>query len=189
MQSDLAFGTCSAPLPSGNPLSFVDIRLSAMDMVVHWRRCSLTADFLAGFVAQGFEGREADAELELSMVIDELIENAVKFCADVQEPVSVTVHNYGDVLRLEASNLCDLESAKALEGAIRRVLESDLEALFIKQIEESASDDRMSSRLGFITLCVNHNARLGARITKVPREEDLYTVTVQVLLDRHEVAS
>lgn len=186
MQSEVAFGTCSAPLPDGGAHSFVDLRLSAMDMVVHWRRCSLTADFLAGFVAQGFEGREEEARLELSMVIDELIENAVKFCADVREPVSVMVHNYGDVIVLEASNLCDLESAQALEAAIRRVLESDLESLFIQQIEESASSDRLSSRLGFITLCVNHGARLGARISKLP-QKDLYTVTVQVLLDRPEV--
>lgn len=183
MHTDITFDL--PPPPTDRALvSYVDIRLAASDMVNQWRRCSMTADFIAGFVYTA-PVHEAPGRSALSMVIDELIENAVKFCADALTPVSITVHDYGDMIRLDVSNTCDEQHASELEKSIRRVLESDLEALFVAQIEETAAEDRLASRLGFITLCINHGARLGARITQGPRD-GLYTATVQVLLDRQE---
>lgn len=184
MQNEVAVGTCGAPARATAPRTCVDLRVSAEEMVQHWHRCSLAADFLAGFV----EAAPAvpHDRLELSMIIDELLENAVKFCADGNEPVTLSVRDYGDAVRLEASNVCDDDRARDLEQSIRRVLDGDLEELFLQQIEETAARDRMSSRLGFITLCLNYGARLGARITKGPR--GLNTVTIEVLLDRHQEA-
>ena len=187
MAAEIAYGTYQTGLQAEEPLLEVDIRVSAVDMVVHWKRCALTADFLAGFLAPGF-GQEDDTHSQLSMVIDELLENAVKFCAEGTAPVEVRVRNFGEVIAVEASNVCDGQRARDLEASVRRVLENDPEALFLEQVEKSAAEDRDSSRLGFITLCLNGGARLGARIVEAGRD-GLYNVSVQVLLPRQEVGA
>lgn len=180
----ITYGSCTAPA-SEPPLTSVDVQVSAMDMMVHWGRCSLTANFLAGYIAPAFLDSEA-ARVEISMILDELIENAVKFCADVEEPVVVTVDNFGSAVRLQVSNLCQARHAEDLGASIHKVLHGDPEALFLEQVEHSASADELASRLGFITLSMNDAVRLGARISRASKD-GLFTVTVQVLIDRDDL--
>lgn len=177
-------GSCTVS-EHGSLVTSLDLHVSALEMMVHWGRCSLTADYLAGYVAPTFSDSES-ARVEISMILDELIENAVKFCADVQEPVVVTVDNFGQSVRLRVRNLCHERQAEDLEASIQRVLTNNPEDLFVQQVEHSASEDVDSSRLGFITLSMNDAVRLGARITKTSREH-LYTVTVQVVIDRDQL--
>lgn len=183
MQIDKAYGSCTVSRTE-SPIASVDVQVSAMDMMTHWGRCSLTADFLAGYVAPVFRDSES-ARVEISIALDELIENAVKFCADVQEPVVVTVDNYANSIRLQVSNLCSAHHAEDLGRVIHQVLSNNPEDLFVQQVEASAIADETSSRLGFITLSMNDSARLGARIETSPRE-GFYAVTVQVVFDRDD---
>lgn len=168
------------------PLSTVDVHLSAHDMVVQWRRCALTADFLANFLAPGF-CRQEPVRSQVSMVIDELLENAVKFAADQAREVSVSVLDFGDEIRVEARNQCDRAHAADLEASIAKVLRDDPETLFLEAIERSASEDPAASRLGIITLCTHAGARIGAKIVETS-EDGLYDVTVQVHLQAEGVA-
>ncbi len=153
-------------------------------MMVHWGRCSLTANFLAGYLAPTFLDSDS-ARAEISIMLDELIENAVKFCADVEEPVVVTVDSFGNALRLRVSNLCDGHHAQQLTRAIAQVLSGNPEELFIEQVESAALGDSTASRLGFITLSMNDAARLGAEVIQSERE-GMFEVTVQVMLERDE---
>ncbi len=95
----------------------------------------------------------------------------------------MTVQRFGDAVRVEASNLCNQAQAEVLVEALRRVLEENLEDLFVEHVEASAAEDDDSSRLGFITLRINFGARLGAQV-RLDEETGLYRVTVAVLLDR-----
>jgi len=99
----------------------------------------------------------------------------------------VVVRHFGEVVEVKATNLCNQERARDLEASLRRVLQNDPELLFLEQIEQSAAEDRESSRLGFITLCLHRGARLGARIVEAG-QDGMFNVTVQVLLPTTEVA-
>jgi hypothetical protein len=173
----------SADPPNRETRSYVDLRLSSQNPAARMERCALTADFLAGFLAPPPEATSLERE-ELSVVMDELLANAVKFSADLREPVSMTVHHYGDSIRVEASNVCGEQQAKALVETLRRVIDEKLEDLFVDAIEANAGEPD-ASRLGFITLRLNFGARLGARIRPDP-ETGQYRVTVAVVLDRPE---
>ncbi len=181
MPTESTYGSCTAALP-GNPLASVDVQVSALDMMVHWGRCSLTADFLAEFIAPSFADSDG-ARVEISIILDELIENAVKFCASVEEPVAVTVDNYDSVIRVQVSNLCKKEHADDLGAAISEVLRNNPEELFVRTVEFAAVEDELSSRLGFITLSMHDAVRLGARISKAS-VDGLHSVTVQVVIER-----
>ncbi len=187
MHAEKRLGSCTASV-EGVPTTSVDLQVSAMEMMVHWGRCSLTANFLAGYVAPTFPDSES-ARVEISIMLDELIENAVKFCADVEEPVSVTVDNFDDAIRLRVSNLCTEPHARQLEQCIRRVLHGNPEELFVEQVESAAVEDALVSQLGFITLSMNQGVRLGARIARSMDAggEGMYEVTVQVMIQRDEL--
>lgn len=183
-RNENVLGSCTVR-PDEPLLASVDLQVSAMEMMVHWGRCSLTANFLAGYLAPTF-GDSESARAEISIMLDELIENAVKFCADVEEPVAVTVDSFGNAIRLRVSNLCDEHHAHELTRAIAQVLSGNPEELFVQQVESAAVGDSMASRLGFITLSMNDSARLGAEVTRSERE-GMYEVTVQVMLERDDV--
>jgi hypothetical protein len=156
------------------PLASMDLVVTAREVRAHWPRCWLTAEFLA----RAF----APTHSQLTVVIDELLENAVKFCADRAEQVTVRVHRLQNaVMRVEAHNRCDRDHAEDLDACVRRVLRSDPEALFVEQLERSArSAHRDESRMGFVTLCIHAGARLGVRIREA--RDGLYDVTVSALL-------
>ena len=184
MSLEIAWETLeSADPPTRETISYVDLRLASRDPDARFRRCAITADFLAGFLAPGPDASSLERE-ELSVVMDELLANAVKFSADSREPVSMTVHHYGNAIRVEASNVCGEEQAKGLVDTLRRVIDENLEDLFVNEIEANA-DEPETSGLGFITLRLNFGARLGARIRPDP-ETGQYRVTVAVVLDRPE---
>ncbi len=184
MQHELAWdGTGHEGQPDAETVSYVDLCLASRDSSATWQRCTLTADFLAGFLAPAEEQEHKERE-ELSVVIDELLANALKFSVNSIEPVSMTVQHFGDAVRVEASNVCDAHQAKRLVESLRRVIEENLEDLFVSQIEASATDGNDSSQLGFITLRMNFGARLGARV-RLDEDTGHYRVTVAVLMDRH----
>lgn len=157
------------------PVASLDLVLVPQQIRAHWRRCWLSAEYLSGALAPGHP--------QLAVVVAELLENAVKFCADAAEAVTVRVDRLRDAgLRVETRNRCDRDHAEDLGQSVRRVLDADPAALFVEQLERSArSGHRDESRMGFVTLCLHAGARLGLRIREV--REGSYEVTVSALLE------
>ncbi|MCB9689639.1 MAG: hypothetical protein H6735_31670 [Alphaproteobacteria bacterium] len=184
MSLDIAWEHLDSPTePDREVVHYVDLRLMSPDNETRWKRCLLTSDYLAHFLTPNTERDPMERE-ELSIVIDELLANAVKFSVAPNESVSMAVQHFGDAIRVEASNLCDERRAKELVEILRRTIEQNLEELFVQQVENNA-DDVDRSQLGFITLRLNFGARLGARIRE-DAETGHYRVTVAVVLDRSE---
>ena len=115
------------------------------------------------------------------MVIDELLENAVKFTKHSDDQVAISVHDYGDLIRVEARNQCDQAHAARLEQSIRRLMQQDPEVLFVEALEQSAAAGSNHSQLGIITLCTHARAKVGAKFVRAA-EDGLFDVTVEVHL-------
>ena len=167
------------------PHSGVAIEMPGPDLVAHWRRCGLSADFLAGYVAYDFENRTVAMNV-LSTVINEVLENAAKFSVDSVSPVRIGVTQHGDRLRIEATNLVQTERARTFEQRLIEVLESDPEDIFLRRVlrAESLPGD---PGLGLIVLRKDYAARIAAKVE--PREDELSAVTVQVTLRSEEVGT
>jgi hypothetical protein len=168
----------------GEPLSGVAIEMPGLDLVAHWRRCGLSADFLAGYMACDFRDRKVAASV-LSTVINEVLENAAKFSADEQAPVRIGVTQHGDTLRIEATNLAEAERAETFEKRLTEVLEGDPEELFVRRVETGDRPASGDPGLGLIVLRKDYAAAIAAKIE--PRATRLSSVTVQVTLRSNEV--
>jgi hypothetical protein len=165
-------------------VSGVSVEMPALDLVAHWRRCGLSADFLAGYMAYDFANRPVATNV-LSTVINEILENAAKFSADKRRLVRILVAQQGDVVCIEATNVVKPAQAETFRARLTEVLGADPEELFLRHMEEAHAAPPGSPGVGFIVLRKDYRANLGARIA--PRSDGLLDVTIQVALPSEEV--
>jgi hypothetical protein len=161
-------------------LTGIELELRPLEFIAQWRRCSLTADWLASYLAYDFdETARATALNVLSTVINELVENAVKFTSDKRTKVRVLLAHHGDFVRLVTQNPALAERALLLRETFEELERVSLDALFARRIAEGSVPN--APGVGLLILKRDYAARLGARLT--PRPDASFDVEVQVDLD------
>lgn len=152
---------------SREPISTLVVQVLPDDLLAEWQRCGETADFLSHYVGHHLPNPEQAVNV-LSTVLNELVENAIKFSADKRQRVSLGASYYGDTVSMTATNPATAKQVETLHGLIVQLLEEDPEVLFLKRIEESAILDDDSSGLGLITIKKDFLARVGVRFRDLP---------------------
>ncbi len=171
---------------NGKPaLSELGLRFVPLDLIAHWRRCGITADFLAEFLAYNFLNQKTAMSV-VSTLLNELLENAVKFSADKHKRVNLTVCHYGDTITVETTNSADEKQAQHFDTLVQRLLSVDAETLFLNQIEHTAENDTDASGLGLISMKKDFNVEYGVKIVPDTGSDD-YVVSVKVRLKSEEV--
>lgn len=117
-------------------------------------------------------------------MINELIENAAKFCADKTEALTIAVRHHGDVIQIETQNRTDPVRAERLRIALDELAGGDLEAVFARRIEHQAEPG--ASGLGLLILVKDYGAQMCARLIKTATGDK--HVQVQVTLAVEEVS-
>jgi hypothetical protein len=159
-----------------------------LELISHWRRCGLIADFMANYEALNFKNKELAVSI-LSTTINELLENAIKFSSDKNKLVNLSVRSYTNQLIIETVNTTAEKHAKKLHNYLELIQTDSAENLFFKQIEENACKPHTTcSELGLLTLIKDYQAVLGVKIQ--PKEIDdqqTYDVFVQITLNTKEI--
>jgi hypothetical protein len=166
------------------PLSTLDLHFLPLDYVMHWHRCGLAADYFAAHVAYTFDNREAARAL-LATVVNELLENAVKFSSDKSLPASLHFNHFGDWLAIETRNRTDARRAAALDVLVRDFAAQTAEALFLARIASPTGSDTSPSGLGLLVLKKDYGVRL--TIECQPVADDQFEVFVQALIHTEEL--
>lgn len=175
----VVMGELAADAEGPPAITGVAVELRGIELVAHWKRCGLTADWLAGFLSYDFDrDTRARAANVLATVINELVENAAKFCADKQAKVAISVRHHGDFVRIETRHLVDDGRADKLRAALA-ALDGDLDALFAERIEHQTEPG--ASGIGLVILKKDHAARIGVHL--VPDRAGMWDALVQVSLD------
>jgi hypothetical protein len=165
------------------PLSKLALTFLPLDYVMHWHRCGLAADYFAAHVAYTFDNREA-ARAMLATVVNELLENAVKFSSDKSQPASLSFDHFGDWLAIETKNRTDARRAAALNALSADFAAQSAETLFLARIASTAGTDT-SSGLGLLVLQKDYGVRL--TIECQPIADEQYEVFVQALIHTQEL--
>lgn len=163
------------------PISELFLKLSPLDLVAHWGRCGMSADFMASYLAYDFENA-ASAQNVISTVLNELVENIVKFSSDKRIAVTASVVHYGEFVCVTTENVTNAARSAALASTMEELVSQDLEDLFSAQVERTVSSNEAISKLGLLMLMKDYKAKLGVRISPRPAS-DLSDVLVQVALD------
>jgi len=153
-----------------------------MEYVTQWKRCGMVADFLANYQSTNFNNR-SKAQTILSTVINELLENAVKFSSDNNKLINLSLKYFNDRIMIETINATNENNALALNNFVGTLNTNSIEDLFFQKIEYHAKEKIEISGLGLLTLAKDYNASLGIKIQpKTKTLNDGYDVHVRVYL-------
>jgi len=159
-----------------------------------WRNNRLSAHFVADYLSTFFpvsdedptsQRRKKETTGAVSYVANELLENAMKFHNHdsfnyrirfgiyfLEEPEVKVV--------LFAINSITAENVGKFKEFIKEMTETDLDELYIRQIEKSAEaedENAEASGLGLITMINDYNAKLGWKFGTAPSNTEILTVT------------
>jgi hypothetical protein len=178
--------------PAEKPASETALHLASTDMLQHWRRVSLSSDFLAKYYsfyfpyrekAKGRISREA-AENSISFVLNELIENTAKYSNTTDTEVRVRVLLLERTILLEVSNAVTLKMADEFQASMREVLAGNTEELYLAKLEANLEQARNDSGLGFLTLINDYQVELGFKFERIGT--DICRITVQASMNCEE---
>jgi hypothetical protein len=184
MNTERTYGVTAARTPGEPPLRELRLDFVPLDFVAEWRRCSETADYFARFFAFDYEPRITAASV-LSTVLNELIENAVKFSTDKTVRAELVVAQYGDTLNVRTINAVAPALATAFGDTIVRVVAGEPEAMFVERVTHPPETG--GAGIGLIMLRKDYDARIGARIGPHASRPGLFQVEVEVNLDNRHI--
>ena len=132
-----------------------------------WSHCNSTADFLSAFYAGILTaGRTlaqvADLSHSISYLVNELVENAVKF--HTAGTVEIEAGLDGDVFVFRIGNHIASKTATRFQTLLAEITAGDPGEMLIKRIEANAAGAG-GSGLGLLTLMSDYGARLTWRFS------------------------
>ncbi len=157
----------------------------------HWRNNGLSADFLGDYFAAFFPG-EAGIENTLNLkdtvkasvsyIANELLENAVKYSDEsINLPISITLRLYDHAMIFQVANYANQTIARAYQQFIEEIHSSDLDELYMQQLEKTALGEG-GSHMGILTILKDYNATGGWKFERLPDSPSVSRVNVMVHL-------
>ena len=159
-----------------------------------WRNNRLSAHFVADYLSTFFPVSDDDPTSShrkkqttgaVSYVANELLENAMKFNYYEADDYRIRFGIYfvekpEIMVVLFATNSVNGDGINKFKEFIKDLIESDLDELYIRQIEKSAEAEEENveaSGLGLITTINDYNAKLGWKFSTAPNNPEILTVT------------
>ena len=128
-----------------------------------WSHCSATADYLSEFYAHILAPGRTTAQVKevnhgIAYLVNELVENAVKFRASGDVEIEAGLSDTHFLLRIR--NAISSETSKRFQSLLSVITVGDPGDLLIQRIEANAEGNGDGSGLGLLTLMSDYNARL-----------------------------
>ncbi|MDX0566316.1 ATP-binding protein [Sinorhizobium medicae] len=153
------------------------LRLFDGPLDLGWKHCAMTSDFVAEFAALRYKTSRVvykEVRHNVGYLTNELIENAVKFCAGGEIVVEASIAS--NTFRTKVSNLVDKGTADTFRHILSEITIGDPSDLLIQRIEANATGSGSGSGLGLLTLMSDYGAHFawvfgsGEEDGKIPLE-------------------
>jgi hypothetical protein len=158
-----------------------------------WRNNSLSADFLANYWGTFFPAHPSESlhhhrtEVQdtVSYIANELLENAIKFSYEPAKiPIKIGIYLSTHLLQFYVSNSVDPQMVEPFQHYIHKLLTEDPGELYIRQLERNAEEENSTeSRLGFLTLLNDYEAKLGWKFETIQQEESRKSIVVTTMVE------
>ncbi len=143
---------------------------------LRWHHCGVTSDFLSEFYLAGLSGdqlKKKDARHSISYLVNELLENAVKFRSSNLIIIETLLDD--NEFRLCISNSLEEAVANDFQRVLSDLMAGDPGELLIERIEMNAADpESKGSGLGLLTLMNDYGARLGWTFRRDERQPTIW---------------
>jgi len=157
--------------------------LNGGQLVEHWRRCSLTADFWSRYIALDVPLDAGPARVPraamldiLAYLLNELFENCAKFSSGPRLTVQYQSWRRATEIVIQLTNHIQPAGRQPFRTVIQEILEEDPDALYFQKLEASVEFNLAGSGLGYLTLIKDYGIRFGFRFRPI----DANSVAVDV---------
>ena len=164
---------------------------SSLPIQLRWKTNGLSADFLGDYVKNFFPGdtsaalsKQTEVRSAVSFIANELLENAMKYSyKEAGQPVNLEVNLFSDRLIFLSKNSLHQNAIANFQSFIQEITTGDISEMYINQVEKSAvNDDAESSGLGYLTMIMDYEAKLGWKFEQAENNADVTIVTTLVEL-------
>lgn len=161
--------------------NYFSVTILPLDLFDSWERGSQLSNFAADYFKHNFPNDEHHNLI--STVLNELIENAVKFSRNKSMPVEIVIKRRQDELLIKADNCLPRHRKDAFIEICREIVASDLDQLYVDRMHENAYDPS-SSGIGLILIKKDYSAGLSFDFYADDRDNPHVAITAQ--LDFHD---
>lgn len=186
-------GDFQEDLPINHEFLMIGFLPQSIPLKQRWRNNGLSADFVADYLTTFFPAnenepatfkRQAQLKTAVNYIANELIDNAMKFNDEESPyPIKFGLHLLGCKLIMTSMNCVSPQVLASFYDFVNQLKNSDIEELYIRQLEEGALEESPESRLGILTMMKDYLAKLGWKIETVQKEPEIITLTTMVQLD------
>lgn len=135
-----------------------------------WHMIGMMADFMSEYLSKFLSGddmqsllKQVEIQETASHVMNELLENAMKFCYEAaQEPIVISMSLTAATARIYVKNSIDPCARKEYQSFIHTLMSEDPHALYGRLVTDGlvhASD--WNNRLGLVSLLKEYNVTMG----------------------------
>jgi len=138
------------------------LKLMAEPLELSWHHCGVTSDFIGEYFSRACDKGidPVDARHSISYLINEILENAIKFRKGGNIEIDSSLE--ADTFEIRIMNRIDPRTAERFQGHLTELLEREPGELLLERIEENAlNPDSSGSGLGILTLMSDYGAKLG----------------------------
>jgi hypothetical protein len=186
------FGDFQENIPTNHEFLIIGFFPHSLPLKQRWRNNGLSADFVADYLTTFFPAdeskpgsieRQVQLKTAVNYIANELIDNAMKFNDETSDyPVKFGLHLVENKLVLTSTNCVSSQTLADFYNFIKELKDSNLEDLYIQQLEKGALEESYQSRLGILTMMKDYLATLGWKIETVQKEPEIITLTTMVQL-------
>jgi hypothetical protein len=160
-------------LPSEGEVAII---VQPIDLMTHWRRCGLMADFAATFYSY-VQIDHINKNL-ISTIFNELVENATKYSVKKGGDVRIIMKMFNNVLKIQIENNTTRQFFERLKSHLKYLSEAeDLEMIYFETLEQKSLDNP-DSGIGLLLMMKDYPVQIGAKFIH-DEENDNYRVIMR----------
>jgi hypothetical protein len=161
----------------------IQLSIRPQDLRNQWRRCGLTANFLANtpFISA------PTVVSVVSTVVNEILENAIKFSESDTTPIQIQVSFTPDSIECEVMNWAKIADANNLSSYFQTLKTANIEDLYFLQLEKSATTTSNESHIGLVGVLHDYPVSLGCEIQGNDDSNSPRKVSIKAKINLNEV--
>jgi hypothetical protein len=155
----------------------------------NWEQASILSDYMGKYYSQDVlsctKAQHKEVFNNISYVLNELFENAIKFNEENDISTSIQVNKEDNLITLVTTNHIHETKVGHFVEFLSQLFAGDPKQMFMQKIEQNLMDDSGGSGLGYLTLILNFDVKLGFRFFTLDdhsHEVKIYTMARMPML-------
>jgi len=160
--------------------------LPAMEVMNFWSRCGLIANFGSSYMAVACPSQKNIAN-SLSFILNELLENAVKYTRPKESILEFALLKQGDFITIDISNPISPDQIPALTEMAKHLIDVDyVNGAYIDLLTMSGKTSDKSG-IGLLTIINYYQASLSFRIGGLAKKPGCNMYSIQAKINIEEL--